>query len=424
MRDKYKKEYDHYLKKTAKMKAEREAKRARNPTNIETAKDVEWHLRNDRKLETARCNLITMSQQSYASAKECIKLRFDYMMPILDTFSKNLTKFINGVKNAIVGLPEVPGEIQKARQMQQEKDAEERIKELRIEEEKLRKLQEVREQMAKEKREREQQEQEKMQRELEEKRREILSKFPSNAAQSPAELSPQKSKGRDSLSSQSSHEDEYFQEQGVGRSESGSFHCIPSRQLRPAEQHPSYYPTADHSYEAKQSEATFYSQPVPRTTNYYEQPRVRGSYYEQPRPEAEYYEQPRPRGTHYRQPRPRPETNYMAGYENDTYAPNDSFPPQKPEFSPNKRADWDTAQPRPRPLQTRYRPPPADAPTYGNPFADAFSQHQPTYQDGGGGKRPRNPFTGGYARPEARPPIADEQFDFLGLCKLTKISFK
>jgi hypothetical protein len=145
------------------MKVDREAKKSKNPMAIETAKEVEWYLRNDRKLETARSNFITISQQSYVSAKECIKLRYDYLLPILDMFSKNMIGFFNGVNSAVMTLPEVSNQIEKGKQIQHKRDIEEKFKELRIEEAKLRKLQEMRNQLERER------EEEKQDKELENK---------------------------------------------------------------------------------------------------------------------------------------------------------------------------------------------------------------------------------------------------------------
>lgn len=400
MREKYKKEYDHYLKKTVKMRADREVKKAKNPANIETAKDVEWHLRNDRKLETARSNLITVSQQSYTSAKECIKLRYEYMMPILDTFSKNLTKFFNGTNNAVVNLPEVKGQIEKGRQAQQEKDAEEKIRELRLEEEKLRKLQEVRDQIAKEKRERELKEQEKLQRELQEKQREILAKYSPHSSQG-AESPPYRR--QDSSHSGTNPEDEYLQPQD--QDTGTSFRVVASRQARPTGPFANYYPTADSSYSPRPPEVSFYSQPVPRTNSYYGgQPRTQGSFYEQPRPEPEYYDAPRPRGNYYRQPQPNAE--YMSGGYNESYATSSSYQ-QRPRFT-QLPSDWNAEQ-APLPNRSSYQPHSTQ-----DPFEIAFSQPQPTYQEPGGIRRPRNPFTtGAYAQPAARP--QNDQYEFLGL---------
>jgi len=258
MRDKYKKEYDYYMKKTTKMKLDREAKKAKNPMNIETAKEVEWYLRNDRKLETARSNFITISQQSYVSAKEFIKLLYDYMMPILDIFAKSLLKFFNGTGNAVMTLSEISDQIEKAKKMQQDRDTEEKLRELRKEEEKLRRLQETRNQLEREKREREQQEQEKLQQELEKKRRELLSECLSN--QTP-DTSPQTYKHQDL-------KDTFPQDQGLR----STIKYVSTKDVNAIQSN--YYPTADSLCNPK-AEFNFYSQP--KSKGHYGQVRAKGS---------------------------------------------------------------------------------------------------------------------------------------------------
>ena len=383
MRDKYRKEYDHYLKKTIKMKSDREAKKARNPTGIETAKDVEWYLRNDRKLETSKNNYITLSQQSYSSAQECIKLRYGYMIPVLDTFSKSVYKFFCAANNSIQGLPRVTDEIAKGKELEKEREAEEKIKQLRVEEEKLRKMQENRERLAKEKVDRERQEQERVKKELEDKQRELQSKYsPSETKGSSSNYNNQDQNPYPGTSEfgSSNYGDGYYDN-------SGGFRTSPPRPPRPSQdQYSDFYQTSGPSYRPRPSESDSYFEP-PRSDSYsnppkaggdyygsskaqgdyYDQPRPRGEYYNQPRPRGEYYDQPRARGEYYDQPRPR------GGYY-ETKPPGEYYnqePPRNNYYS----------QPRPRPDQSygennSYRPRPRGPDPY-------YGQKPPYNQDNG-----------------------------------------
>eukprot|EP01022_Parablepharisma_sp_SALTPOND_P019381 TRINITY_DN329_c0_g2_i1.p1 TRINITY_DN329_c0_g2~~TRINITY_DN329_c0_g2_i1.p1 ORF type:complete len:441 (+),score=67.28 TRINITY_DN329_c0_g2_i1:3610-4932(+) len=178
LRDKHKKEYDHYHKKVMKMRSDRQAKIAKNPKGIETPKEVEWHMRNDRKYDTAKNNFIMTSQQSYTSGKECLKLRYEYMNPVMAAFSKNLLKYFKGVANAVNGLNNVNDQITKGQEIMKQKAAEEKIKELREAEEKLRKECQQQEKAALEKAEKERLAQEKIKKEREEKERELAMQYP------------------------------------------------------------------------------------------------------------------------------------------------------------------------------------------------------------------------------------------------------
>lgn len=387
-RDKYKKEYEHYLKKTAKMKVDREMKKARNPTGIETAKDSEWYTRNDRKLDNSRNSFIETSQQSYALAKECIKLRYQYMIPVLETFSKTLLTFFKTAGNAVSNLPEVAVQIEKGKEIQKERDTEERVRELKEEEAKLRKIQEEKERATREKLEREKAEQDRLVKELEEKQRELRAK--SAAAESSQSYSTQP------LNPTANYEESYYPDQGNDGyqdfySEAKGDAYYTPRPSRPPQQ--DFYPTQDPYTSRPRPSHNQPSYPRPRPAparqrpqpSYYEES-YEDSYYEPPQPD--YYTQPQPR------PRPRPRP---APARAESYMPSESYE----SYQPQSYNDW----PAPEPLQTYGRPAMSARSAYDDPFAEVFDQ-------GGAGRKPRNPFT---ARGSARPPPAqNDQFDFLG----------
>jgi len=372
VRDKYKKEYDHYLKKTAKMKEKREVKKAKNP--LETAKDVEWYQRNDRKLETARSNLISLSQESYMSVKKCMKLRCEYMMPMLETFSGSVVKFFNEANNAVMKLSGITEEIERGRQLQQEKEAEEKIRELEIEKERLKQFQEKRNRIEREKREKEQQEEERLKKELEERRYEYESKYSSSSSKTPTENSPQSRKAQE--------KDSYIESDIKFNKE--------------------YFKPIKRDFDTKQVKSQYknsYSPEQPyenESQSYYEQVEPT---YEQP--SAGYYEQARKK--QYEQARPRVDSRHMGGR-----VASNPFCPQKPDFSPSKTNTWGITQPTTH-FQTEYPPQTATSNEEYDPFAEMFAESKPTYQEPSGVKRPRNPFMTGYTRPT----MQYDQFDFL-----------
>lgn len=386
-RDKYKKEYDHYFKKTAKMRADRELKKARNPTGIETAKDSEWYLRNDRKLENSRNNFIDTSQQSYSLAKECIKLRYEYMVPVLDTFSKSVLTFFKTAANSVTNLPEVSIQIEKGKDIQKEQDAEERVKELRIEEEKLRKLQEEKERIARDKIEKEKAEQEKLRKELEEKEKELKAR--SLAAERSLRSESTSQPYGITQNPSPAYQDTYFQAEDEYQDYYSEAKSDPYNAPKP--QRPDYYATQD-PYSARPRPS--YNQPS------YAQPRAA-----RPRPQENYYDdgydsyfEPQPPKDYYSQPRPRPRPPPIR--TDPYYAPSESY--QQSSYN-----DW----PAPEPLQTYSRPPSSARNTYDDPFAEMFdpSGANPA------ARKPRNPFT---ARGSFRPPPSQQnqsdQYDFLG----------
>jgi len=387
-RDKYKKEYAHYLKKTTKMKADREMKKAKNPTGIETAKDTEWYLRNDRKLDNSRNNFIDTSQQSYSLAKECIKLRYEYMIPVLDTFAKSVVTFFKTAANSVTSLPEISSQIEKGEQLLKEQEAEERVKELRVEEEKLRKIQEEKEKIAREKSEKEKIEREKIRKELEEKEKEIRGK---------TLTAETKLKPYDVRNPTPTYGDPYYPPEGEDGYQDfySETKSDPYHNPRPAR--PNYYPTHD-PYKARPRPS--YNRPPPRPQE---------SYYNEGY--ESYYE---PRNDFFSQPRPRPRPRQRPPLQTRTdpyYSPTEFY--QEPSYN-----DW----PAPEPLQTHTRAPASTRNTYDDPFAEMFDQPQQSTSNPSISNKARNPFTtaarGNYRPPpnynSSSVPSQSDQFDFLG----------
>jgi hypothetical protein len=400
-RDKYKKEYDHYLKKTTKMRVDREMKKARNPTAIETAKDNEWHMRNDRKLDNSRNNFIDTSQQSYSLAKECIRLRYEYMTPVLDNFSKSLMTFFKSAANTVTNLPEVGTQIEKGKQLQKEQEAEERVKELRVEEEKLRKIQEEKEKVATEKLEKEKAEQARIKKELEEKEKEL------RARNLEAEA---KLKSYDTPNPASNYENSYYPAQEDGyqdhysETKSDPYHT-------PRPPRPDYYFTQEAYQPSQARPRPSYNRPnysQPRAAR----PRPQESYYDEGYDsyyEPQHYKEP-PQENYYTQSRPRPRVRPPPQIRTDPYyAPTEYY--QEPSYN---------NCPAPEPLQTYTRPPRSARNASDDPFADMFDQPQQSTSNPTMPKKPRNPFaTGGGYRPPAGynssvGPAQSDQFDFLG----------
>ena len=165
--------YDHYFQKLSKMKSDRQAK-LQKPGYIESPKDVEWHVRNEKKYDTAKNAYILNSQQAYMKAKECIDLRYDYLNPVMDTFAKNMTRFFKNASNAFTGLVNVHEKIAKGEELIKTRIAEAKAEEIRKAQEKLQREKETEERIIREKLEKEREMREKVRQEiLEQERKEM-----------------------------------------------------------------------------------------------------------------------------------------------------------------------------------------------------------------------------------------------------------
>eukprot|EP00831_Metopus_contortus_P049162 TRINITY_DN4046_c0_g1_i2.p1 TRINITY_DN4046_c0_g1~~TRINITY_DN4046_c0_g1_i2.p1 ORF type:complete len:313 (-),score=52.52 TRINITY_DN4046_c0_g1_i2:643-1581(-) len=156
VRDKNKKAYEHYFQKLTKMKADRAAKFSRDIGYIEPPREVEWHIRNERKLEEAKNGYILTSQQSFNTATESLNLKYNYLNPILDTFAKNITRFFKTSSSSLIHLSTIEEKIQEGiiniKKREDEKKAEEvrKIHEM-ILKEKEEEEKKIKEQLSKEK---------------------------------------------------------------------------------------------------------------------------------------------------------------------------------------------------------------------------------------------------------------------------------
>jgi len=414
LRDKHKKEYDHYFRKVMKMRQDRQAKNSKNPKNIETPKEVEWYIRNDRKYDTARSNYILTSMQSYNSGKECLKLRYEYMNPVMLIFSKNLVKFFKGASNSMTGLNNIGEEIARGQEIVKQKAAEDKIRELREAEEKFKKEREEQEKRARDKLEAERLAQEKLRKEREEKEQELATQFGhmySEEAQQPIRR-PVRPRPP---------QPQYYDESDPNAYEQDYYEPAPRpyapRRPPPPQQYATYQ--AD-PYSGNSSESTdsYASVPAPRYRNSAPMPKQYPAepYYSEAPPEKDYY-QPAPR------PRPR---GPMRPIYSPTVAPE---PRQQLGYASSGAEDWGILQPKPAaPIS---KPPPsygAPRPEPVDPFGDMFTAQPVQAAPMPGPKKPPNPFaTGGmqpsmsepYARPAPRPNPPrtqnNNQFDFLDM---------
>lgn len=378
-RDKAKKEFDHYDKKTAKMRADRQAKAARNPKNVETPKDAEWYLRNDRKCETAQNNYITMSQQSYTAAKECLDLRFEFMAPVMTAFAGNLAKFFKGTANACSGLASINEKISQAQAAVKRRTEEAKLAELRAAEERVRREREAEEKAARQKLEQDRILQEKLIKERQDAERELAAKYSGTYQTKSAAAQPQ---------------------------------TYTPRRPRPPP------PPQSDSYEdtAGSSPASYTSYPAPDYSG------AGGDYYTESPPT--YRPRPRPRRPPPPQLRPVPQPDSYpdpAAYDYPTapqygsdqyyaeppsyYSPPPRRPPPRPICTGN---EWDS--PQPQSYQSAAVP------------IDPFSE---IFVSSARGPRPRNPFSsasgggssltptagGYYARPAPAPQQQPQQYD-------------
>ncbi len=427
MRDKSKKEFDHYDKKVAKMRTDRQNKVSRNPKSIETPKEVEWYLRNDRKYDTAKNNYITSSQQSYMSAKECLDLRYEYMNPVMNNFAKYLIKFYKNVDNSFVNLGSINDKIVQGQQIVKQRAEEAKLAELRVAEEKIMKERQDKERAVRDKAEAERLSQEKIIKEREDKERELAAKYGQQYPARP-ESQPRPRPGGD-----------------------GARRPRPPPAAAGGYGEDSYgYPPAADSYDSAAG-AGYYDEPqyAPRPAY---RPRPQPRPRPRPAPQADSYGDDMGFGT-APQPgygtRPAPAARpYAGGDDYYTEAQPDYYqPPPRPALRPPPRAraprpapsaysgagdnDWGMLQPRPAPMPAA-APQPAYAtyaPDPNDPFAEMDAPAGPATGYGAGmggmgmggpqgagaagyGKKPRNPFAtnagpGGYG---ARPPPQQQQY--------------
>jgi hypothetical protein len=359
------------------MKGERQNKLGRDPKYIESPNEVEWHLRNDRKFDTAKNNYILTSQQSYTTAVECLDLRYEYINPVINIFSKSLIKFFKQVNNAFANLENINETIVQGQNIIKEKAALARAAELKAQLENAEKEREMQEKLAQEKATQERAKHEKLLREKEAIEKELVEKYhsqvqinngiPASQPTHQTTVVPQKQPldfdyGTTTESQQEFvfQEEAKFQEPQPYRPQ----YAPRPRQIKP----PPNYPYRDPN---QIEEPEYAPRPNPRP-EYVPRPNPRPEYESRPIPRNEYAPRPNPRPRYYRNPQnyqPEDEVqpeNYQQPISRPQYRPRYQ---QEPEFQESN--DWAMLRPR----QNASRPQPRAQPQY--------SQPQPEYAESG-----------------------------------------